>query len=559
MLAPSSLTIGKIPNRVTTPRTELPGARLEVETLTGPGGTPLGMSLTVEQLAEYFSSSPGTGPNHSNSLHKAYRYLTRAEIAANGGYGEAFEDLDYATCCIQTRVWVEKYQPDPTVPMVINQVLVAVWDSTAYQQPEKWVHVDGSFREGDKTPAKFVPIESVEAKYGYVRRDTDPASITDWQLEELSIWNLNGTDQFATAKQAGGPFPAYTGVADAYWEPAAPPVKAALYDDTELRNLLRLTSADNPAAPESRLRGLVDWHYETVVGQSFYQLKAGRSVMFNSGRELVPPTDVQEGDVFGILISPTATAQRIELSARNFGGIDAYPQRRYIRATTMVLRWTLLEEIVDPDTGDVQQYFGYTTIQQTQPNTVVYRGAWSSAGYYIAGDLVNYQGGLCLRAVEGGDGSDFNSANWIGGGASSPGTPGGTSYTDALARAAQLNRVAPAGTTTVTLTAEAPTDYGTATSGSFTVDATNCVLGKEAYFNIGAGGSAPIFANASSGQGFDLELGKFVANKFNRYAVRVFLTASKYLTWLANELLLRPPPPSAGGPCPSRPRLRCLF
>jgi hypothetical protein len=99
---------------------------------------------------------------------------------------------------------------------------------------------------------------------------------------------------------------------------------------------------------------------------------------------------------------------------------------------------------------------------------------------------------------------------------------GGTSYSDEQARAAPLDRVAPAGTTTVTLTAESPEDYGTAASGTFTVDGTGCVVGKEAYFDISAGGTAPLFTKAPAGQPFDTTLAKFVPGVFNRYAVRVF-------------------------------------
>jgi hypothetical protein len=203
-------------------RLELVGGFFEVEVPAGPvAGGYMNKKLTTEQLAEVLGGAGS--PNHSNSLLKSYRYLTRKEIAANGNYGEAFEDLVYATACIGTHITVEKYQPNPAVPMVINQVLVAVYDRTVANDKSRWVHVDGSFRPNDKTPAKFVPIDSDEARYGYVRRDTDPASITDWHVGELSIWSLNGTDQFATSKKAGGIFPAFTGVENDYWEPAATP------------------------------------------------------------------------------------------------------------------------------------------------------------------------------------------------------------------------------------------------------------------------------------------------------------------------------------------------
>jgi hypothetical protein len=103
-----------------------------------------------------------------------------------------------------------------------SQELVAVFDADA--PADHWVYVDGSFREGDMVPAKFVPADSEEAKYGYVRH-YDPL-ISDWYLGEVVLFELNSTAQFATAKQAGGPFPAFSGAEDTYWKPAEPPVVA---------------------------------------------------------------------------------------------------------------------------------------------------------------------------------------------------------------------------------------------------------------------------------------------------------------------------------------------
>jgi hypothetical protein len=95
--------------------------------------------------------------------------------------------------------------------------------------------------------------------------------------------------------------------------------------------------------------------------------------------------------------------------------------------------------------------------------------------------------------------SDWLVDNRPNGGQASPGSP--SSYTDAQARAAQLGRTAPAGTTIVTLTAEAPNDYGTAASGTFTVDATNCVVDKVARFGLSGGASGlPIFQNVPASQ-----------------------------------------------------------
>jgi hypothetical protein len=213
---------------VQNPATDMAKGVMEWELPVGPGGTLKNQKLTYEQLKSLLGGA--LPPNQAPGLLKAFRLLTRQEIAENGNFGQAFEDLDYSTCCIQTKVLIEFYQPDLTQPRTTNQVLVAIFDAEADDTHR--VYVDGSFKPGELVPARFVPIDSPEAQYGYVRRDTDPGSISDWRIGELSIWNLNGTDQFATAKQAGGPFPAFTGAEDDNWQPAAPPPQA-YYDATK--------------------------------------------------------------------------------------------------------------------------------------------------------------------------------------------------------------------------------------------------------------------------------------------------------------------------------------
>jgi hypothetical protein len=76
----------------------------------------------------------------------------------------------------------------------------------------------------------------------------------------------------------------------------------------------------------------------------------------------------------------------------------------------------------------------------------------------------------------------------------------GPGYTDAQARAAQLNRTAASGASTVTLTAEAPTDYGTAPNGTFTVDGTGAEVGKVVRFALSSAATAPSFTNAPAGK-----------------------------------------------------------
>ncbi|MBJ6145746.1 hypothetical protein [Hymenobacter sp. BT559] len=112
------------------------------------------------------------------------------------------------------------------------------------------------------------------------------------------------------------------------------------------------------------------------------------------------------------------------------------------------------------------------------------------------------------------DGGNVLEVAWLTGGLAA-------GYTDAQARAAQLNRTAAAGTTTVTLTAESATDYGTIANGSFTVNATGCVVGKCVRFAVGAGAGAPVFSNAPSGQPYKYLGATYASGKAFSYSLLV--------------------------------------
>jgi hypothetical protein len=497
-------------------------------------------TASLETVAAALASRlPRTNPNHSNSLSKAYRYLTTAEVVANGGGGEAFEQLDYSTCCIATQAIIERYVSAPGRTPVYGQVLVAVFDATA--PDEHYVYLDGSFTAGTKVPAKFVPIESVEAKHGYVRRDTDPATIVDWQVGELSIWNLSGTDQFATAKQAGGPFPAFTGAEDAYWEPAAPPIKptadlltsdntftgtntfskqVTVFDVlvTSVQNLalnsysklaafvqglaarLGATTAADPAAPTSKL-ATPGWGLEQV-GSSLGLLRNTNSIPLPAGF-VNTYVNTQDGNLFSVSANIT-TSPLIAVRPKStmfftkpVANICSYDSRGVfisgggvvsgdyeVGADTYFIRF-MAKTNSGSDTGRVGVNSVYNEITYKLGNLPYVVGIQTANGVVLPN---------ALGVVDGGA---------FGGGTGTPGdtsTPGGTSYTDSQARAAQLGRVAPSGTTTITLGAESPSDYGTFSSGTPTIDATNCVVGKCVRFSVGAGANAPAFSNAPSGQ-----------------------------------------------------------
>lgn len=189
-----------------------------------PGGpTNVTRGVDMLEVLDALAETASQGPNLRPDLLKGVRYYLAADRDADQYGGDCFEELDKTLCCQFTVITVEFYRTDASQPFQYGKRLVAVYDSSV--TPAATINRSASFSSapGSLVPAKFVPIDSAAAAYGYVRRDTAPATITDWHVGELSIWEIAGADQFATLKQAGGPFPAFTGVEDAYYKPAAKP------------------------------------------------------------------------------------------------------------------------------------------------------------------------------------------------------------------------------------------------------------------------------------------------------------------------------------------------
>jgi hypothetical protein len=175
-----------------------------------------------------------------------------------------------------------------------------------------------------------------------------------------------------------------------------------------------LTPTDR-ALPQSAIRGLIDWHYEDSDPTQPWTLKPGRSVMFTRSRQLVLNSDVQEGDVFSLYINPLSPVSRVELAY--FGGIDEKPTKRYLPGTSIVLRYTYIPDYNDAGGNLIQAHYGLRTVQQTTLTATNFRGPYSGSAYYVAGDLVVYQGQLYLRLAEGGgNGAAFDPTKWVGGG-----------------------------------------------------------------------------------------------------------------------------------------------
>ena len=179
---------------------------------------------------------PTPPPNKRPDLLKAVRFYLKADrdadLAAGGVGGGYFAALNDADMCLATRVYVEKYRTSTSEEMHSHVTLVASYDSAGHLYP----FVDGEFMTGTRLPATFVPME--DAPYGYVRRDTIPASISDWRVGELEVTSIDGQDQFCTHYTAGGPFSAYTGVDDGIHRPAAKPPTQYGYTDQQINALL---------------------------------------------------------------------------------------------------------------------------------------------------------------------------------------------------------------------------------------------------------------------------------------------------------------------------------
>jgi hypothetical protein len=91
---------------------------------------------------------------------------------------------------------------------------------------------------------------------------------------------------------------------------------------------------------------------------------------------------------------------------------------------------------------------------------------------------------------------------------------------DSNARAAQLGRVAPAGSP-VMLTAESAIDYGTFNNGAPIIEPTGCVVGKGARFVVGAAAQAPDFSNVASGKPYKFLGATYASGKAFSYSLYV--------------------------------------
>ncbi len=211
--------------------------------------------------------------------------------------------------------------------------------------------------------------------------------------------------------------PAETGLTDA--QKASFPATASGNNPLIVNDDARFSQVtdDDPAAPQSDLRGGVNWRYEAAGSVGTWVLKPGRSVMLTFGCNLRFPDDVQEGDVFGVYINPTSAIVRIVLSTSAAGGIDGQPTKRYTKGISLVFRYHLLAPAsTDTNGNPVAAQYGLQTLEQTTPTALNNRGAFAPDTYYLPGDVVTSQGTLYLRQVEGSDTTTTpDPAKWVGG------------------------------------------------------------------------------------------------------------------------------------------------
>jgi hypothetical protein len=157
MLAPRTYTIGGIPNRVSDPGKELPGARLEVETRNGPGGSPLGMSVTVEQLQAYLSAAAAT--NAAPSLAKSVEFRTKAERATFGpdhALSTTMEELLPLSLALGTTIFVTN-DPDEV------HVYRVQYDGDASPAMQVWADGDFAASQVGTIGGKIMPVLAASA------------------------------------------------------------------------------------------------------------------------------------------------------------------------------------------------------------------------------------------------------------------------------------------------------------------------------------------------------------------------------------------------------------
>jgi len=136
---------------VTTPKTELPGGLLEVETKTGPSSSLQNKKVTLEQLGAFLAAL-GANANELPSLYKSVEFRTRLEQQQlYPGLPDAtvMQELKGDTMALGTQVWANT---DPDGAYVYR----VVYDTNGPLR----VWTDGTFGASGRglQPAKFVAV-----------------------------------------------------------------------------------------------------------------------------------------------------------------------------------------------------------------------------------------------------------------------------------------------------------------------------------------------------------------------------------------------------------------
>ena len=136
-----------------------------------------------------------TGPNDRPDLLKAVRFYLAADRDADPYRGNCFEELDHSLSCTHTQVYIEFYRTATTQTVQYGVTLVAIYDENST------LFISRIGFDGEVVPARFVPIDAPEARYGYLRRYTP--TITDWRVGEPCVFAVDGADYLATALRGG--------------------------------------------------------------------------------------------------------------------------------------------------------------------------------------------------------------------------------------------------------------------------------------------------------------------------------------------------------------------
>lgn len=560
---------------------QLAGALFEIDVLAGPvANAYVTRKVSVEQYITYLA---GQGLGGTLPALQTFRFRTRAE--ANVGFGgQVLEELDYSTLFTYARVLVEFWRDNPADlnEKPRGQELIAVYDPNAPANHMGYATSGGPAAGVSKVGLVLV-FPDDPAATGVLKYDVN-RPVDKGQLRYYDDGG-QGVEFYEALQDMASPVPAPVRAATtAYWKPAVkPPVPgggapvASLYysitDAISTRDNNNLPLGRPTAAIYDVWNGVGDsvvylqveepgrwakygqlldaqgnWSFvevdldnarTTVHGGQLNRVIARTDILalLNPNPGLTPGGYIVTGwnGNLGLAVSMQASTRG---TLNPLGTIAIGNGAQLVVCDVQAGTYERLEDYVARLARAQQGIYVVQAADVTSPASNLQITVQGATGFTFVGVKVPGVSGLDPLAK----GSDYTSAPnllTILGSLSPPlqagyeihysyGT-GQLGYTDEQARAANLNRIAQPGTTTVTLTVESARDYGTAASGTFTVDGTEAAQDKTASFRLGAGANAPLFQNAPNDKPYRFVPGgatyTHVFNRAQAYSLAVLADA----------------------------------